>query len=171
MKIPHVFAALLIAAGPAAAHVTLAGRQASPGSSYLAVFKVPHGCEGAATTAIRVKIPAGVTSAKPMPKPGWAIEIKTGKYDKPFTDKGAAMTEGVTEVSWSAGNLPDAYYDEFTLSTTLADSLATGSTLYFPVVQECERGAVDRWIEIPAPGKSADDYKTPAPGVKLVPRQ
>jgi uncharacterized protein YcnI len=38
-----------------------------------------------------------------------------------------------------------------------------------PVVQECEKG-IHRWIEIPAEGKSADDYKEPAPGIKLLPR-
>lgn len=170
MKIHLVAAALLALGGPASAHVTLAGRQASPGTSYVAVLKVPHGCAGAATTAVRVKIPAGVLSAKPMPKPGWTVEIKTGRYDKPFTNKGVAVTEGVTEVSWSGGNLADAQYDEFIMNTSLADSLAVGDTLYFPVVQECEKGAVDRWIDIPAPGRSADDYQTPAPGVKLVPR-
>jgi periplasmic copper chaperone A len=37
------------------------------------------------------------------------------------------------------------------------------------VVQECETG-VNRWIEIPADGKSAHDLKEPAPGVKLLPK-
>jgi uncharacterized protein YcnI len=41
--------------------------------------------------------------------------------------------------------------------------------LYFPVVQECEKG-VHRWIEIPAAGKSPGDYPSPAPGLKLVPK-
>jgi uncharacterized protein YcnI len=36
------------------------------------------------------------------------------------------------------------------------------------VVQECEKG-VHRWIEIPAAGKTASDYKEPAPALKLVP--
>ncbi|QQO12846.1 DUF1775 domain-containing protein [Bradyrhizobium diazoefficiens] len=42
--------------------------------------------------------------------------------------------------------------------------------LYFPVVQECE-SSVNRWIEIPEGGKSSADYKEPAPGVKLLPKQ
>jgi uncharacterized protein YcnI len=41
--------------------------------------------------------------------------------------------------------------------------------LYFPAVQECEKG-VHRWIEIPEPGKSARDYKEPAPALKLGPK-
>jgi periplasmic copper chaperone A len=45
---------------------------------------------------------------------------------------------------------------------------AAGSVVRFPVVQECEAG-VHRWIEIPEPGRSADDYEEPAPGVTLTP--
>jgi uncharacterized protein YcnI len=41
--------------------------------------------------------------------------------------------------------------------------------LYFPVVQECEKG-VHRWIEIPAAGKSSGDYPEPAPALKLQPK-
>jgi len=91
-----------------------------------------------------------------------------------YREQGRAMfhnsvTEGVKEVSWS-GNLPDDYYEEFVVAAYLTDDLQPGRTLYFPVVQECENG-VHRWIEIPADGKSAGDYKEPAPGVKLLPRQ
>jgi uncharacterized protein YcnI len=37
------------------------------------------------------------------------------------------------------------------------------------VVQECEQGA-SRWIEIPQSDKPAHDTKSPAPGVKLMPK-
>jgi len=160
-------AAVIAAAGPVSAHITLLTKAVNVGSSYMAVLRVPHGCDGAATTAIRVQIPPGVFGVKPQPKAGWKVEIITGKYGQPFGNKGAQITEGVTQVSWTGGNLPDAYYDEFVLSTSLADSLMPGTTLYFPVVQECEGGKTDRWIEIPAAGKAADDYKNPAPGVAL----
>ncbi|MFX9740594.1 DUF1775 domain-containing protein, partial [Acinetobacter baumannii] len=38
------------AASSASAHVTLENRQAAVGSYYKAVFAVPHGCAGSATT-------------------------------------------------------------------------------------------------------------------------
>ena len=60
-------------------------------------------------------------------------------------------SEGVKEVVWSGGKLPDDNYDEFVISTFLTDGLKPNTTLYFPVVQECEQG-VSRWIEIPAEG-------------------
>ena len=69
----------LLAAAPAVAHVTLEGKQAPVGSYYKAVFAVPHGCAGSATTKIRVQIPEGVIGVKPMPKPGCALDTVTGK--------------------------------------------------------------------------------------------
>ena len=68
------------------------------------------------------------------------------------------------------GNLPDAFYDEFTFTSAIADELEPGKTIYFPVVQECEKG-VHRWIEIPAAGKSSGDYPEPAPALKLLPKR
>ena len=45
---------------------------------------------------------------------------------------------------------------------------APGSVLYFPVVQDCEKG-VNRWIEIPEAGKKKlGDYKQPAAALTLI---
>ncbi|TIW66477.1 MAG: DUF1775 domain-containing protein, partial [Mesorhizobium sp.] len=68
----------------ALAHVTLETQEAPVGSTYKAVLRVPHGCEGKATTAVRVQIPEGVISVKPMPKPGWTLQTKKGKYEKSY---------------------------------------------------------------------------------------
>ena len=65
---------------PAAAHVTLENREAPVGATYKAVLRVPHGCEGTATTSLRVRIPEGVIGVKPMPKPGWTLATVIGKY-------------------------------------------------------------------------------------------
>ncbi|MFO1050027.1 MAG: DUF1775 domain-containing protein [Geminicoccaceae bacterium] len=155
-------------AGPARAHVTLETTTAPADSTYKAVLRVPHGCEGKSTTALRVKIPEGVIAAKPMPKPGWQLATTTGKYAKGYDYYGTPVSEGVTEIAWTGGDLPDAWYDEFVFRARLT-GLPVDSVVYFPVVQECADGAVDRWIEIPEPGKSPDDYESPAPGVKIVP--
>lgn len=162
-------AALILAAGAASAHVTLETGQATAGSSYKAVFRVPHGCDGSATVKITVRIPEGMIAVKPMPHAGWTVETVKGKYAKAYDYYGSKLDEGVTEVTWSGGNLPDAYYDEFVLRGMLAADLPAGM-IYFPTVQECEQG-VDRWVEIPEAGKSAEDYETPAPGLKVLPKQ
>ena len=75
--------------------------------------------------------------------------------------------QGAREVTWT-GRLSDDNYDEFVLSVYLTDELKPDGMLYFPVVQECEKG-VHRWIEIPEVGKSAADLPEPAPGLKLLP--
>jgi uncharacterized protein YcnI len=133
-------------------------------------LRVPHGCGESATVRIRVQIPEGVISVKPMVKPGWRIEVTRDAYAKPYSFlHGAKFTEGVKEVVWSGGKLPDAFYDEFVLSTFIAGELAPGGMLYFPVVQECEKG-MHRWVEVPSPDKPGGHLGDPAPGVKLVPK-
>ena len=168
-----VGAAALMAAlcvGTAAqAHITLEQREAPVGASYKAVFRVPHGCGASPTVKVRVRIPDGVIGVKPMPKPGWQLDVVKGQYDKAYTMFHGSVSEGVKEVDWS-GRLPDDYYDEFVLSVYLTDELVPGHMLYFPVVQECENG-IHRWIEIPQEGKSPGDYKEPAPGLKLLPKR
>ncbi|MCK1326355.1 YcnI family protein [Bradyrhizobium sp. 156] len=161
--------ALIGTATAAQAHVTLAQTEAHVGASYRATFRVPHGCDSP-TLKVRIRIPDGVVGVKPMPKADWKIDLVKGSYDKPYAMYHSNVTEGVKEVSWS-GNLPNDYYEEFVVSVYLTDDLMAGRMLYFPVVQECEGGGTHRWIEIPAEGKSAADYKEPAPGVKLLPKQ
>lgn len=173
---PRVFisgafaAAVVLASSPAPAHVYLEGKQAAVGASYKAVFAVPHGCAGSPTIKLRVQIPEGVISVKPMPKPGWNVEVVEGKYSSEYTYHGNTISSGAKEVVWSGGKLPDHNYDEFVVSAYLTDSLKPNAMLYFPVVQECEKG-VSRWIDIPAEAAGhAHDSKTPAPGVKLLPK-
>ena len=161
-----------LAASSASAHVSLENRQAAVGSYYKAVFTVPHGCAGSATIKLRVQIPEGVIGVKPMPKPGWSVEtIKRQICRRATTTTGRKVSEGVKEVVWSGGKLADENYDEFVVSTYLTGGLKPNTTLYFPVVQECEQG-VSRWIDIPAEGSAAHSHesKSPAPGVKLMPK-
>jgi len=165
-----IIAVAALTASAANAHVTLENRQTIIGSFYKAVFAVPHGCAGSSTTKIRVQIPEGVIAVKPMPKAGWSVEAIKGKYAAEYDFHGSKFSEGVKEVVWSGGKLPDDNYDEFVVSTYLTDGLKPNTTLYFPVVQECEQG-VSRWIDIPAEGSShSHDSKSPAPGVKLMPK-
>jgi uncharacterized protein YcnI len=159
--------AATVVTSSADAHVALENRQASPGSYYKAVFAVPHGCAGSATIKIRIQIPEGVIAVKPMPKAGWSVETIKGRYSTSYELHGTTISEGVREVAWSGGKLPDDNYDEFVLSTFLTGSLRPNTTLYFPVVQECEQGT-SRWIDIPSEGKP--EGKWPAPGVRLIPK-
>jgi uncharacterized protein YcnI len=160
--------ALIVAglAGPAFGHITLETTQSAASSTYKAVMRVGHGCEGGqATIVVRVQIPDGFIAVKPMPKAGWTLATTVGPYDKPYDYYGETLTEGVKEITWSGGSLPDDWYDEFVFRGRFVD-LAAGTKVYFPVVQECANGA-HRWIEIPAEGQNPDDLPEPAPFVTI----
>lgn len=133
MPIATAVAAPSIGTAPAMAHVTLDRREAATRTTTKAVFRVPHGCAGAATTKLRIQIP-----------------------------------QGVTEVAWHGGNLPNDEYDEFVLRGFLSTDIGAGTMLHFPVVQACEDGGTECWINIAEPGKCAGDHDMPAPGRKLL---
>lgn len=158
-------ATLAIAAPAAFAHASFETQQAPQGSTYLGKVNIGHGCAGESTLKVRVQIPEGVIAVKPVPKAGWDLEIVTGAYDKNYDYYGTPMTEGVKELIWS-GELSDAHFDQFIFRGKLTDTFAAGTTVYFPVVQECANGA-ERWIEIPAEGQDAHDLESPAPGLKI----
>ena len=160
--------ALAVVAAAANAHVTLEQQQAVAGSTYKAVLRVPHGCEGSAMIRLRVQIPDGMVNVKPQPKPGWELSTVRGPLATPVSgDHGTRITEGVREIVWSGGKLLDEHYDEFVFRGQLPNK--PGETIYVATVQECEKGA-ERWIEIPAAGRNAGSLKYPAPSLRLTPR-
>lgn len=148
--------ALLLAAAafalPARAHVTLEYQVAPADSAYKASFKVGHGCGGSPTRQVTVTIPPGVRGARPMPKPGWRLEVQKDKL-----------------VTWTAKSAEDmlasAHYDEFVL---VAQMPALPGTLYWPVSQVCEEGRLD-WTEVPRPGQKPSELKAPAATLEILP--
>jgi len=159
-------AALVAVSSPALAHVTFEHAQTTPDSTYKAVLRIPHGCDGKPTLKVRVRIPEGIVAVKPMPKPGWKLETAKGAYVRAYQIHGEAVSEGVTDIVWS-GSLDDAHYDEFVFQARFTDAYQPGATVYFPVVQECD-GAVEEWTQVPAAGENPHGLKSPAPGVKVV---
>ena len=130
------------------------------------MLQVPHGCDGEATTAVRVQIPEGVIAVKPMPKAGWALTTTRGAYAKPYENHGRTVNEGVKEIVWSGGNLADEHFDEFTFSATIATDGGEAKAVYFPIVQQCAKGEA-AWTEIPAAGQSPRELKKPAPALRI----
>ncbi len=163
-KITTALAAMLALTNTAHAHVTLRAAEAQAGSYHKVVLQVGHGCEGSPTREVRVRVPEGMVSVKPMVKPGWEVAVVEGPLAKPYVSHGKTVTQGVTEIRWTGGSLPDAHYDEFAFRGKLPEE--AGKVLHVPVVQICERGE-HRWIEIPAPGQPADALREPAPSLRL----
>jgi hypothetical protein len=147
----------------ASAHITLEQASANAGAYQKLTFKVGHGCEGSSTNSITVRLPDGVMGAKPMPKPGWKINVVTEALTKPYQSHGKTISKDVSEISWNEGSLPDAYYDEFSIQVKLPD---TPGKLYFKITQLCEKGRLD-WVEIPKEGQSRQDLKAPAPMLEV----
>lgn len=156
-------AALIVGfALPALAHVGLEPAEVTAGSGVTLSFRIGHGCEGEPTETVSVQIPEGVASVRPFPKAGWDLAIETGTLPGPIETDNGTITEGVTVVTWSGGNLDDAFTDTFQIRATVYGD--AGTEVYFPVVQTCADGE-HAWIEIPTAGD--DDLESPAPGVSL----
>jgi uncharacterized protein YcnI len=157
-------AALLALCSPATAHIVMQAKDAQVGSAYRAVLVVGHGCGEDATTGVRVQVPDGFYNVKPMPKAGWTIDTVTGPYQTPFVNHGTEIAEGVKEISWTGGNLPNAFFDEFTFRGTFGSDLEEGSTFFFPVIQTC--GSLeDAWID----QSGGRNVQFPAPSLTLSP--
>ncbi len=154
-------AALLTGAPVAGAHVGTSPSEAPAGSRQVIDFRIGHGCDGSPTTKLAIKIPEGVVAVTPEHIAGWTVEVETGPIT-PYDDHGTQVSEGVTQVTWTGGPLPDGQYQTFGLSLMLPDT--PGETVSFPAVQTCEQGETP-WIELPADGGAEPEH--PAPAVVL----
>jgi uncharacterized protein YcnI len=145
---------LILAAAPAFAHVTANPGEAPAGGYAFLNFRVPHGCDGSPTTKVAIHIPDGVVSVKPQEVAGWTIDMAKGPIT-PYESEGTTVSEGVKDVSWTGGPLPDEHVQQFGLSVKLPDK--ANETVYFPVVQTCQQG-VTRWIDIPVAGQDEPEH-------------
>jgi len=146
------------------AHVTVHPKEAPAGSFAKLTFRVPHGCDGSPTVRLRVQIPEGFVSVKPMVHPLWKIETVKKPLETPYESHGKMITETVAEVIWSGGSLPDEFMDEFSIRAKLPDR--PGEVIPIPVIQECEQGMY-RWIQVAQPGEDPNSLPEPAPLLKL----
>ena len=152
MRSNLILPALLLSAlaTPAMAHVVIANPQAKAGGTFIAGFRVSHGCAGSPTNTITVTVPESIVTARPQPKAGWTLSMTHAKLAAPVAGEGGPITERVSSITWSGGPLPADQYDEFVVMLRLPD---TAGTLNFPVLQSCLKGA-ENWAELPdASGK------------------
>ncbi len=151
------------------AHVTLEWQSALAGTYYKAVFKVGHGCGSSPTRQVVVDLPEGVRGARPMPRPGWTVEITRATLARPYTSHGRTVTEDVTRITWTARSAADmldaAHYGEFILQAQLPPS---EGRLHWPVRQVCPEGRLD-WVQVPVPGQPLSDLPYPAAVLDILP--
>jgi len=147
----------------AQAHIAVASGVGVANTTQEIVFGVGHGCAGADTYQVKIDIPAGVTSVRPVPSDFGAVSVQ----------KDAAGT--ITAVVWKKADsdvLPaDIAYYKLTLRAKLPN--APFSTVYFPAHQSCRAAdqsmtTVD-WVALPTDPVVDGGEAEPAPALTLVP--
>jgi hypothetical protein len=154
---------MFVTANPVHAHIALSQTRFESGANFAAFFKIEHGCDGSPTISLRVQIPDGVLVLETPDKPGWTLSAERVPLSQPVRTERGEMRQRVVSVTWR-GKLDAKAADQFGLFVKLP---ATTGPLYFPAIQQCERGET-RWTDIPARGQAWRDVPHPAPVVELV---
>lgn len=158
--------ALAISTSGGGAHPSLDVKSASSGPLRVAL-RIPHGCQGSPTVAIKLTIPEGIIGVKPAPKSGWTVVLTKGPYAKSYDYfHGKKVSEGVKEIVWRGGPLLDEHFDEFLFTGFVTDAFRPGDAVAFPVTQECVTGEL-AWVEVAGPETSPHGMKMPAPVLKI----
>lgn len=161
IALPAAVAGLALVAGPALAHVSATPTEGAAGSYTVTTFSVPHGCDGSATTSITIKIPDQIIEVTPTRNALWNVTKTMSKLATPIkAEDGDEITEKVGSVTYTAKTpLPDGYRDTFELSFQVPD--AVGTTLAFPVTQNCEQGKKTEWNQTVAEGEAEPEHPAP----------
>jgi uncharacterized protein YcnI len=142
--------ALVVIAGPAAAHTEVSAQPAQAGATdAVLTFTAEAESTTAGTTSLEVRLPAGITPSAVSyvsGPPGWALRATSDGY----TVGGPALPAGDdAEYQVKIAKLPDE------------------TTLVFKTLQTYSDGRVDRWIDLTTPGAAEPDH--PAPVLTLAP--
>jgi uncharacterized protein YcnI len=158
-------AALLLAAGPASAHVSIPEPVTAGGISELSLT-VPNERDDAATVVVEVKLPEDhpLAMVSARAKPGWQSEVTTRALDEPVELFSREVTEVVDTVRWSGGTIAPGQYDTFTLRAgPFPEDVAE---LVVPAIQTYDSGEEVAWVEVA--GAGADEPEHPAPVLTVV---
>ncbi|MEV6557020.1 YcnI family protein [Nocardia sp. NPDC051756] len=144
---------MFLAAGTAAAHVTVDAPGAQQGKYGVITLRVPTESDTASTTALTVTLP-NLKSARTEPIPGWSAKIE--KNDK----------AEITAITWTAepGNagVGPGQFQRFAIAL---GPLPSQESVSFPAKQTYSDGKVVDWNQ-PA-GKDGAEPEHPAPSLTL----
>lgn len=149
--------AVLLASASALAHVGIDG-PAFAGATQVITLNVGHGCEGADTVSVEVRIPKQVTSVRGVPNFFGYADVKTD-------DEGI-----VTSVVWTKADVRPADDQFYQLQLRIKVPETPFATLYFPTLQHCraENGdeSTTEWANTETP--TPEDAE-PAPHLTILP--
>lgn len=160
---------LLLAAAPAAAHVSVNPKVAEPGSYAKLTFRVPNERPDSATVQLQVALPKEqpLKSVSVKPVPGWKTTIERSASGTPPAGGGEAASI-VSSITWSGGAIRPGEFQEFDVSVgPLPES---GEQMVFKAIQTYDNGEVVRWIDVAEEGSAAKP-EHPAPVLKLAASQ
>lgn len=160
-------AGLVGLATAASAHVTVNPDAAEQGSWAKVSFRVPNERDDAATTKLRIDLPAEhpLRSVSVRPVPGWDVETEKTKLPQPVKTESGTITEAVTRITWTGGKIEPGQFQEFEVSF---GPLPTNTEqMMFKAAQTYEGGEVVDWDQ-PTPENGAEP-EHPAPVLALTP--
>jgi uncharacterized protein YcnI len=154
-----------LAAGPAAAHVTVNPREAAKGARAELTFRVPNERDNASTTKLEVTFPTDhpIPAARILPVPGWTATLDMAKLAQPIKTDNGEITEAVGKITWAGGKIDPNQYLNFTINAGPLPEDA--DQLVFKALQTYSNGEVVSWIEEAAEG--AEEPEHPAPVLNL----
>ncbi len=126
-------------------------------------FTVGHGCEGSDTQAVRLSLPAGVSSVRPLTSDFGHATVETDVAGAPVAVTWTKRDEDV--------QASDVYYYRLTVRMRVPNAPFT--TVYFPTRQTCrtaDGGSLfTDWIATTPQNPDAGMTDEPAPALKVLP--
>ncbi len=158
-------ALVVVVAGPAAAHVEIDPGSVPKGSTTSFSFRVPTEKDNASTVGLEVAFPTDhpIPSVSVLVKPGWTFTVEKTPLPKPVETESGEVTEAVSKITWTGGQIPPDGYDLFTvLGGPMPKNV---NQLEFNATQTYSDGEVVQWIEPTVKGGAEPEH--PAPVLKL----
>ncbi|MER7850372.1 YcnI family protein [Kitasatospora sp. NPDC096077] len=128
-------------------------------------FRVPNEDDNNSTVKVEIDFPTDhpVPSALVAPVPGWTDKITTTKLATPIHTDDGDVTDVVSQIVWTGGQIAPGHYQDFTVEF---GALPEGTDkVVFKALQTYSDGNVVRWIEEPQAGQP--EPKNPAPVLTL----
>ncbi|MFB4320085.1 YcnI family protein [Actinomadura sp. 21ATH] len=152
----------------ASAHVTADPRTAEQGSYTKVSFRVPNERDNARTTKLVIEMPSDpvIEHVSVRPVPGWKVEVERAKPPKPVKTEGGELTEYVSKIIWTGGEIEAGRFEEFDVS--MGPLPANADRVLFKAAQTYSNDEVVNWDQDPGDGSSEPEH--PAPYLRLTPK-
>src|SRR5215831_2709141 len=158
---------LVVLASAASAHVIVSAVNPTQGAYTVLTFQVPTESDKASTVGVQVQLPdTPLAQVLDQPHPGWTFSSTNKRLTTPISTDDGPVTQAISQVEWKASpgaGIKPGQFDQFVLSV---GPLPKADSMTFKVIQSYSDGSQVAWIEVPAPGSSAEP-EHPAPVLTL----